>query len=205
MITILNRVARWREDGIRSEADPRQIEKLLRDLQMCGSKAVSVPGVKPSGDWEDAEEQELTLVEKTLFRAGVARFNYLSTDRPDVAFTVKELCRCMSSPKPSDMMALKRVCRYLKGRGRLVQLIPTVPRDGGDQWNLKVYVDSDWAGCRKTRKSTNGGCLVINGTCLRLWSSTQAVLALSSGEAEYYAALKGACIALGFQSMARDL
>ena len=29
--------------------------------------------------------------------------------------------------------------------------------------------------------------------------------ALSSGEAEYYAALKGACIALGFRSMAADL
>ena len=35
--------------------------------------------------------------------------------------------------------------------------------------------------------------------------STQAVHALRSGEAEYYAALKGACDAVGFQSMLKDL
>ena len=36
-------------------------------------------------------------------------------------------------------------------------------------------------------------------------ASTHAVHALSSGEAGYYAALKGACAALGFQSMLADL
>ena len=39
---------------------------------------------------------------------------------------------------------------------------------------------------------------------MRGWASTQAVHALSSGEAEYYAAIKGACAALGFQSMLKD-
>ena len=37
------------------------------------------------------------------------------------------------------------------------------------------------------------------------WSTTQSVIAVSSGEAEYYAALKGANMALGFRSMAADL
>ena len=40
---------------------------------------------------------------------------------------------------------------------------------------------------------------------MRGWASTQAVHALSSGEAEYYAALKGACAAFGSQSMLKDL
>ena len=40
---------------------------------------------------------------------------------------------------------------------------------------------------------------------MRAWSSNQNVIALSSGEAEYYAALKGASSALGFQSMLKDL
>ena len=47
--------------------------------------------------------------------------------------------------------------------------------------------------------------MVFNGNCLKTWSTTQAVRALSSGEAEYYVALKGACVALGFRSMAADL
>ena len=70
---------------------------------------------------------------------------------------------------------------------------------------IEVYVDSDWAGCRKTRKSTSGGIIFFGGAAVRGWSSNQGVIALSSGEAEYYAALKGASAALGFQSMLADL
>ena len=46
---------------------------------------------------------------------------------------------------------------------------------------------------------------MFGGTTVRGWSTTQSVIALSSGEAEYYAALKGASVALGFQSMLADL
>lgn len=68
-----------------------------------------------------------------------------------------------------------------------------------------MCVDSDLAGCRNTRKSTNGGCMVFNGNCLKTWSTTQVVRVLSSGEAGYYDALQGASVALGFRSMAGDL
>ena len=47
--------------------------------------------------------------------------------------------------------------------------------------------------------------MILGGACLKLWSTTQAVRALSSGEAEHYAALKGASTALGFRSMAAGL
>ena len=70
---------------------------------------------------------------------------------------------------------------------------------------IRAYVDSDWAGCRKTRKSTSGGVLYVGEAAVRGWSSTQAVHVLSSGEAENYAALKGSCAALGFQSMPVDM
>ena len=50
----------------------------------------------------------------------------------------------------------------------------------------------------------DGGCMAPNGACLKTWSTTQAVRAISSGEAEY-AALKGSSMPLGFCSMAADL
>ena len=68
-----------------------------------------------------------------------------------------------------------------------------------------MVVDSVWAGCSVTPKSTNGGCLVWRRVCLKAWSTTQGTVALSSGEAEYYAAVKGASEGLGFQSACRDL
>ena len=44
-----------------------------------------------------------------------------------------------------------------------------------------------------------------NGVCLKTWSTTQTVVALSSGEAEYYAAVKGCAEGLAIQSFCRDL
>ena len=44
-----------------------------------------------------------------------------------------------------------------------------------------------------------------NGACLKVWSTTQTVIAMSSGEAEYYAAVKGGAEGLAMQSMAKDL
>ena len=47
--------------------------------------------------------------------------------------------------------------------------------------------------------------LVVDGVCLRSWSSTQATVATSSGEAELYALVKATSESLGFQAVARDL
>lgn len=201
-VSILNRVVRWQGDVIEYEADPRHVEKLLRDMHMEDCKPLSSPGVKVSLD--DLEEEGKPLVGEavTLYRSGAARCNELSVDRPDIPFATTEICRSMSRPMESDMVNLKHANRYLKGHPGLVQrLVGRVIL----AWELHVYVDSDWAGCRRTRKSTNGGCMVLNGNCLKTWSTTQAVRALSSGEAEYYVAFKGASVALGFRSMAADL
>ena len=69
---------------------------------------------------------------------------------------------------------------------------------------LEVYTDTNHAGCIETRKSTNGG-LVLHGVhLLKTWSSTQAVVALSSGESEYYGLVKGVSEALGIRSVLGD-
>ena len=70
---------------------------------------------------------------------------------------------------------------------------------------LKVYVDSDWAGCKATRKSTSGGIAVWTGGVVKSWSRTQGTIALSSGEAEFYAALKGVAEGLGLKSLMADM
>ena len=90
---ILNRVIRWTEAGLEYEADPRQLEQLLRDLGLDeGVKAVSAPGVKVSAA-EVAEDQPLSFDKHTAFRAVAARCNYLAADRPDCQYAAKEICR----------------------------------------------------------------------------------------------------------------
>ena len=108
----------------------------------------------------------------------------------------------MANPTEADVRAVRRLCRFLKGLPRMVQKIPFTDKP---PTVIRAYVDSDWVGCQKSRKSTSGGVLYFGDAAVRAWSGNQAVIALSSGEAEYYAALKGASAALGFQSMLKDL
>ena len=70
---------------------------------------------------------------------------------------------------------------------------------------LLVYVDSDWAGCKVTRASTSGGMVTWGGGLLKSWSKTQGSVALSSGEAEFYAAVKGCAEGIGMKSLLADL
>ena len=48
-------------------------------------------------------------------------------------------------------------------------------------------MDADWAGCHLTRKSTTGFVIQFLGATVRFGSRTQAVVALSSAESEFYA------------------
>ena len=69
---------------------------------------------------------------------------------------------------------------------------------------MPVQSDSDWAGERKTRKSVSSGNIRFGHHLLRSWSKDQSVIALSSGEAELYAACMAAQQAMGIESMARE-
>ncbi len=198
---VLNRVVRWTDDGLEMEADPRQAEKLLRDLKLDGDgvKVAASPGVKQTRDQLDADAP-LERQKATPYRAVVARANYLASDRPELQYSAKEACRWMSSPTETSLNALKRLGRYVAGHRRLVYHYPWQVVDRVD-----TYSDTDWAGCPKTRKSTSGGCLMLGRHLLKSWSSTQTSIALSSGEAEFYGVVKAGGISLGFQSLLSDI
>ena len=135
------------------------------------------------------------------YRAVTARLNFLARDRPELQFSVKEACRCMSAPTVAAWTRVKRIGRFLINAPRAILVFKRQPLPRV----LTVWCDSDFAGCRSSRKSTSGGALVLGGHALRTYSSTQRVISLSSGEAECYAMIKGASVGLGAQSMAQDL
>ena len=77
--------------------------------------------------------------------------------------------------------------------------------DYQDADHIDAYADTDWAGCPMSRRSTLGGCIMLGTHLLKCWSSTQAGVAMSSGEAELYGAVKGASIGLGMKALYRDI
>jgi hypothetical protein len=110
----------------------------------------------------------------------------------------------MSKPTSRSEKKLKRLARYLLEYPRLTWRFVKNDKSNGSDY-LDVYSDSDWAGDKVTRRSTSGGMAVLDGGLLKSWSSTQGTIAMSSGEAEYYALVKAAAEGLGIQSLAKDL
>ena len=106
----------------------------------------------------------------------------------------------MSSPTEQSLKALKRLSRYLCGAPRLVYTYRKQTVD-----SIDVHVDTDWARCAKTRKSTCGGAVMLGRHTRKHWSSTMPSVALSSGEAEFYGVVRGAGQGLGYQSLIADL
>ena len=70
---------------------------------------------------------------------------------------------------------------------------------------IELYVDTDFAGCRETRRSTSGGVAMVGGGNIKHWAKTQSTIALSSGEAELNGIGAGIAMGLGVQSICRDL
>ena len=95
------------------------------------------------------------------YRRAAARINYLSQDRPDLNVASLVLAMHMSKPMKGDEVLVKRVLRYLKGSTRSAYECPYVE----DLGKLVLYTDSDWGGCKDTRRSTSGGVL-LHGTHL---------------------------------------
>ena len=99
--------------------------------------------------------------------------------------------------------------RYIKGTIHYKQVIrPTVKltqTTAQTSPDISIYVDSDWAGCPTTRRSTTGYSITYLGATVSYGSRTQATIALSSAEAELYAINTGTTEALHFQNLLTDL
>jgi len=125
----------------------------------------------------------------------------MSIDRSDTRFAIKELARRMAKPRNIDYKQLIHFGRYLRGKPRVINHF-------GYQKDWKiidVWSETDHAGCLETRKSTTGGIIMFGTHAVKHWSSTQSLISISSGEAEYYGCVRAASHGLGIKSMLADL
>ena len=194
---VLNRILRRTAQGWELEADQRHAELIVNALGLAEAKTVSTPGEETKPWQEESDAVELEPKQATEYRGLAARINYLALDRADLQFPTKQACQGMARPTTGDWRALKRIARYIAGKSRLVIKYNA-------QENPKfvdAYSDSDWAGDRRTGRSTSGGALRIGAHLIKTWSSTQRNITLSSGEAELIAAVKAASEGLGIVNL----
>eukprot|EP00974_Lingulodinium_polyedra_P121539 11179382-Lingulodinium_polyedra.AAC.1 len=149
------------------------------------------------------ESQELDREEIKAYRKLAARLNFMAQDNPVIQYAAKEACRGMAKPTSGDFARVKKLVRFIVGIVTVEWEYPW--QEEWEALNLKVFTDSDWAGCLKTRRSTSGGLAMVGRHPVKTWSATQSVVATSSAEAELYSAAEGASRGLGVQTMLREM
>ena len=107
----------------------------------------------------------------------------------------------MSSPTQQSLAKLKRLVRYLKRETQWGQVF----KYGKPVEEVTTFTDSDWAGCKETRKSLSAGVVMLGDHTLKAYTRKQKIIARSSAEAELYAAALGASESKGIVSLLRDL
>ena len=125
-----------------------------------------------------------------MFRQPAARANYMAMGLPSRRYVVQwRILQLAAAEKVSKIFAGAVAKFDFQERSRIV--------DG--------YSDSDWAGCRRTARSTSGGALMIgNNLTKSVCSSTRKKITLSSAEAELVASVKVCGETIGLVQLAAD-
>jgi hypothetical protein len=200
-ICTLTRLLTWTSKGIERESGPRHVQILLRELNVAESgKSVTTPGIKEKPADADEDDVPLPVDEKRWYRSLRMRIAYLAQDRPDLGVATRGLTKGMQVPTMRYVGQLKRIARFLKSHPRLVQSFANQERG----MELNGWCDADHAGCLWTRKSTIGGLVMIGLHTLIHWCRGQAVIAISSGEAEFYSLVTLIAETCGLRSLAKD-
>jgi histone deacetylase 1/2 len=154
----------------------KYIVDLLNRANMTGAKPYQSPCI--SGKKLSKFDSD-PLLDSSLYRHIVGALQYCTLTRPDIAFSVNQLCQFLHAPTTTHFTATKRVLRYLKS---------TVEHGiyfSKGFLQLHGYCDSDWAGSPDDRRSTTNYGIFL-GPCLISWAAKkQPVVARSSTEAEY--------------------
>jgi len=169
---------KWdRVAGTVTLANPRHTAAVLEDFSMTDCKPNAHPmapgAVLGEGKPLERGNRYAELVGSLLFLA--------NQTRPDIAFAVGRLARRMAIPTEGDMTAAKGVLRYLQGTKSMGLAY-------GPAQRLTGWVDSDFAGHTKTRKSTTGFLFTLHGGAISWRSRLQSIVTASTAEAEYVAA-----------------
>ena len=107
----------------------------------------------------------------------------------------------MANPTNGSWAGVKKMARYLVRRKKIVWRFWWQD----DPTEARVHTDSDWGGDRIDRKSSSGGVWLLGKHVIKTWSVTQGAVALSTAEAEFYAAVEGVTRAKGLSSLCREM
>jgi len=183
-------ITRDRPNRSISLSQHQYIVKMLDRFKLTDCNPVSTPmdpGLCLDTSMAPSTPEEVAFMRHTPYLSAVGALMYLAvTTRPDITNAVSILARFNSNPGPTHWKAVKHLFRYLKGTMDL----KLVYRPSDSTELFTSYSDADHGGAKDSGRST-GSYLLKVGTGAVSWSSKlQPVVALSTTEAEYIAAVE---------------
>ena len=151
-VRILNRTLKWGPNGITYEGDDKHAKTVISAMGLLAdSKGLDQAVIKE--DTGEDESDELGPVQAKRYRSIAAVVNYMSLDRPDLQFAASLLGRSMARPTVASEARLKKAARYLVSHPRVKYFCPAGQLE--KEVEITAWSDSDWAGCRVSRRSTS--------------------------------------------------
>ena len=149
---------------------------------------------------QEDDAQKLSAADAKNYRSVIGLLLYLSRDRADIMFVVKELASAMSSPSLCSVQRLRKLIGFIKHTGDIGVKLP-FPEHGVGKfkqgteafWFLETYTDADWSSNKAHRRSTSCSIHFLNGCFCFGSSRSQKVISLSSAESELHSMVGGCC------------
>ena len=107
-------------EGLYTAPSRKLIDEVLNLVDLTGCRAVATPIEKMRPEHRDSEE--LSVEDGGVYRSAVGKLLFISKDRPDLGFAVKELCRDVKNPDGQKLEKIEAVLAVLGGQPRLGHL-----------------------------------------------------------------------------------
>jgi len=133
-------------------------------------------------------QEDIDFMSQVPYLSAVGSLQYLAMmTRPDIAHSVAYLARFNANPGPEHWKALKHLFRYVKGT---VDHKLTYHGNIASDELFLTYTDASHGDCVDTGRSTAGYVTMMAGAAVGWYSKLQTIVALSTTEAEYMAAVE---------------
>ncbi|KAE9311163.1 hypothetical protein PF008_g20274 [Phytophthora fragariae] len=164
----------------------RYIDDVVERFGQQSAKPVDNPcasGMKLSKTQSPGTVEDRAEMQSRPYRSLIGCLLYITTcTRPDIAYLVTQLSRCLENPGLQHWRAAILVLRYPKTTRE-----HGIVYQGCDDVTVEAFTDADWGSNIDDRRSVSGVMVMMGNAPVVFKSKFQRTVALSSAEAEYMA------------------
>ena len=181
----------------------KYIKNILARFKMENCRPNSVPADPGIYNFEPRSKE--TEQKGRPYREIIGSLTHLAiASRCDIAFIVSFLPRFLDSYTDDHWNAALKVLRYLQSSSDL-SIVYSGTETKQLTETLQVYTDSDYAGCKLTRRSVSGLLTKLNNGPIIWAASQQKSVSLSTTESEFISVTEGAKTCLWLKHLFEEL